>query len=334
MYILERIFESRVWIFAVAIIVHGIGIAVIEAHNSASRIAVLVISSVWLILSHIYAAYIGYRLWSRLSLHSLSVGLLPTTVFPLHKSKRDSHSLWVWIDMYIALTIAWAFWSQSVKLMWEDTFHTEHASHNDWVAMFQWWTALARVAVGEDQPYEAIHPATVAIYVIPTILFKIYDITVLAIGIAHVWEHINARRKQQQQAGLDSETSSGSREQQQQQKHRQVARVAISASAAPASACDPPDPFGGAVPPSIQAPFWDPHCADELAFAKYLNNNYHNHQQSGGGSRCARMDPDAGTVGVWIGGGGPMSCQRVTHRAPWRTSCACERMCKTLAHAW
>lgn len=286
MNILARIFESRVWIFAIAIIVHVIGIAVLEAHNEASRIAVVVISSIWLLIVHFYAAYLGYRLWYPLASHSQLSSPLPTyAAFPVHKSRRDTHSLWVWIDMFIALLVAWAFWSQSIHVMWENTFETAHKSSNEWVAMLQWWASLSRVAVGEDQPYEAIHPVTVALYAIPTLIFKIYELTLLVVGISRVWEHIHAQRLGGSETNDSAQTAEASK--QASSKH-----VVSMVGATPATQSN------GALasipherPVAQQTPFWNPYCEDELGLAKFLNVQYSQNQ-----THCARMDPASWTA--------------------------------------
>ncbi len=177
---------------------HAIGLSILESKNEAGKIASFVFSIIVALLVHWYVAWISYRLWfalgekrrKRKDLPLLSIDAVKIKIM---LSTRDFHSIWVWVDSFVALIVAWAFLSQCIQALWPETFDTQHISHNRWAAAIQWYKSTAESAAAIGPGFDAIHPATAALYAFGAILFWVYDRVVVLIAIAALWEKTGHR---------------------------------------------------------------------------------------------------------------------------------------------
>lgn len=250
----DTIYNSRVWVFAVALLWHIIGVAVLEAHNEASHIAAFALANLALVLGHWYAAYLGYRLWYKLP--EIMGGRLPlVSKIPTPKrSPRDATSLWAWIDCWMMLIVVWAAWSQFAHVLWSHTFETPHMASNEWAAMVQWLESITSLAVSIPI-FTPSHPAISGAYIAAILVFKIYDLLVFSIAFYSIYEAIKDRDTRSAKKDDDSiqatppvsqhlmSDNTGYFYQQQQQQH---------------SALPLPPPSGNSL-------YWNPNSPDELA---------------------------------------------------------------------
>lgn len=285
----DQIYNSRVWVFALALIWYVISLAVLEAHNEASQVVVFVLACIAVIIGHWYAAYLGYRLWYRLAETAPLSGRLPLISKPPTpaRSSRDTTSLWAWIDCWLMMVLVWALWSQACSTLFHEVFDisTFHLSHNQWAAMIEWIESLTSLAVGIRTTYVPVHAAVTGVYVLATLVFKLYDMLVFAIAFLAVYETLKERAEERSAVGQSKKNDNVK-----EGGAASVAPQTLSSSSSlyyPTSSSPYHHPSSAVANqwPAVSAAgstatvYWNQSAQDDLGLANFLNTQLYQQQQ-------------------------------------------------------
>lgn len=298
----DQIYNSRVWVFAVATLWYAICLAVLEAHNEASHVAVFTLASVSLLLGHWYSAYLGYRLWHRLSDAAPLVGRLPLVSKPLvpSKSPRDTTSLWAWFDCWLMLVLVWALWSHACYTNFPDAFDVValHLPADDWAASFAWINSIVSLSIGIQAAYLPKSAAVAAAHAAAAVLFKLYDMLVFSIAFMSVYSTIKDREADRAAlANSKKRDLSGNQDPPAFGVTHSSCIVSEPLSYSYHAASTPLLPTAAHSHWNVAAPvhqqdqpqavYWNQNAPDEIGLVSYLNAQYS--QQHASGSNPVRM---------------------------------------------